>query len=309
MLRHRLFVFFIALSLPLAGCDDDGDGGTDAGPDIDAGEPGGLFDACNSDADCGNEAVCRTSADGFPGGYCTRACTDRTPCDDGFVYNHCLARGEDTEAQFCELRCLNGIDCGRDGWTCQAGIFPDDSGACIPVCSSDEQCGNGAMCNRYTGECSLESISPSGSIAGEACADNDGCRSGICNPEISDQTGNPTGWVGGYCLGYCILPSGYNTNTFYEGDALPSGSCPDDDICFPASFGAASQRDLGFCLDSCTTDGECREGYFCRSQFAIGMSTASFTNGVCWPADCTMNGCPTGYECTMVGDGAVCAPL
>lgn len=310
MLRHRLFVLFFGLTLALTGCDD-GDGDTDAGTG-DAGEPvepGELFDPCTSDAECGGDSVCRTSAEGFPGGYCTYECTDRTPCDDGFVYNHCFPRGDDPDGQaYCELRCLNGIDCGREGWTCQAGIFPDESGACIPVCSSDEQCGNGASCNRYTGECTMESISPSGAIAGEACTEDTDCRSGLCQADVNTQA-QPTGWVNGYCLGYCILPPGYNTNTFYEGDALPTGSCPDESVCFPASFGAASQRDLGFCLDQCASDGECREGYFCRQDFAIGMSVASFTNGVCWPADCTTNGCPAGYECTMTGDSAVCAPV
>lgn len=308
-MRHRFLVLSCGILLGLVGCDGEEmvDAGTDAGPAV---EPSPLFGECASDAQCeGEGAICRTSADGFPGGYCTVPCSDRTPCDDGFVYNHCLSRG-DEEQSYCELRCLNGLDCGRDGWTCLVQ-FADDSGACIPVCQNDDQCGDGAVCNTYTGECTTDAIPDTGAVTGEPCADNDSCRSGLCVPEINTQ-GQPTGWVGGYCISNCILPPGYNTNTFFEGDELPNAGCPGDAVCVPRSFGAASQRDLGSCYDQCTDAGQCRDGYTCLSTFLGGM--ASYPNGICVPIDCTGTACPTGYECVVINEGTmqernVCAPM
>jgi len=300
-----------ALAGGLVGCDDDGgsDGGVgDAGPGV---EPSALFGACQQDSQCpGEGAICRTAAEGFPGGYCTVPCMDRTPCDDGFVYNHCLRRG-DVEQSYCELRCLNGIDCGRDGWTC-LNQFEDDSGACIPVCGSDEQCGDGAQCNPFTGECTTEPVPDIGAVTGETCANDDACRSGACITEV-DDAGQPSGWVGGYCISNCILPPGYNTNSFFEGDALPSGSCPGDTVCLPRTFRAASRGDLGACYDQCTGDGDCRQGYTCLQEFRVGMGSASYSNGVCVPGNCMEDGCPTGYGCVVLNEGtmdarAVCAP-
>lgn len=311
-MRHPLVSFcgsLLALSLSVTGCD--GDGAADAGPPaMDAGEPAGLFAPCSADSDCGEGSICRTSADGFPGGYCTVECTDRTPCDDGFVYNHCLARGE-SSASYCELRCLNGLDCGRDGWTCLPS-FGDGSGACIPVCESDDQCGNGASCNVYTGECTTDAIPTTGATVGQTCADDDACRSGSCAVEIN-QAGDPTGFLGGYCVGNCILPAGYNTNTFYDGDALPNAGCPDDGVCLPRSFGAASQFDLGTCYGQCMGDGDCRPGYTCRQEFSAGGGNFTYTNGICLPINCATTACPTGYECVTLNPGTdnernVCGP-
>ncbi|MGE0784254.1 MAG: hypothetical protein AB7S26_01100 [Sandaracinaceae bacterium] len=310
--RARFAAAVLLAFSPLYGCD--GDGGSDAGgSDAGAGlEMSTLFGECVDDSQCpGADAVCRTSAEGFPGGYCTVPCEDRTLCDDGFVYNHCLARGEDP-ATFCELRCLNGLDCGRDGWSCST-TFADGSGACIPVCSSDEQCGDGAMCNIYTGTCTTDAIPTTGSVTGEACDNGDQCKSGACIAEV-DRNGVPTGWVGGYCTGNCILPAGYNSNSFFDGPELPNGGCPGDALCIPQTFAHSSQRDLGTCYDACTESGTCRGGYTCLTSFQTSGGAATYPTGICVPGDCTMAGCPTGYECQTLDAGtmnerSVCAPM
>lgn len=298
IIRQFSFLVSSVMVLGLTGCD--GGGGTDAGAD-DAGpglEPSELFGPCEDDSQCpGEGAICRTAADGYPGGYCTVPCEDRTPCDVFGVYHHC-ARREGEEQSFCEQRCLNGLDCGRDAYTC-AGELPPSGGACIGVCSSDEDCGGGFVCDPYTAVCST-SVTEVGAITGEPCADSDDCRSGQCFVD-ENAAGQPTGWAEGYCVSNCILPPGYNNNDFFAGDAFPNGGCPGDAICLPADFSQTAQRDLGRCYDQCVTDGDCRTGYACLKDIQLASGgTSSYSNGLCVPGDCRMTGCPTGYTCQTV---------
>ncbi|HJL18751.1 MAG TPA: hypothetical protein RMH99_24025 [Sandaracinaceae bacterium LLY-WYZ-13_1] len=299
------------VSLLCAACDGDPPA-MDAGPGEDAGpplEPSRLFGPCLEDWQCpGEDAVCRTPTDGWPEGYCTRPCEDRTPCDVDGVYHHCAQR-EGEEQSYCERRCLNGIDCGRDGYSC-AGELPPSGGACLPVCSDDEQCGN-LVCDRYTGQCA--EAAGEGAVTGEGCAESEDCRSEQCIAELN-ESGVPTGWVGGYCVGNCVLPSGFNNNDFYAGDELPPGTCPGEAICIPAGNGQ-SRGDLGRCYHGCEADADCRDGYSCLREFNLASGgVASYPNGICVPGSCASDGCPTGYECVNVtgSDGmtrAVCSPL
>lgn len=276
----------------------------DGGPPL---APSELFGPCVEDWQCpGEGAICRRATDGWPGGYCTRPCEDRTPCDHRGVYHHCATREGATQA-YCERRCLNGIDCGRSGYTC-AGELPPSGGVCIAVCSSDEQCGGGTVCNRYSGAC-VESP-PTGAVTGEPCAEADDCQSGQCVAEVN-AAGVPTGWVGGYCVGNCILPAGYNTSEFFSGDALPQGTCAGDAVCLPAE--GYARGDLGTCYDQCQSAGDCRPGYTCLMEIALtGGGFSSYENGLCIPADCARTPCPGGYDCVTVntasGPRNVCAP-
>lgn len=309
---QRLSVAFLAAA-HLVACDggDPADGGIpleDAGPPL---EPSELFGPCVEDWQCpGEGAICRTAADGYPSGFCTVPCEDRTPCDARGVYHHCLLR-EGEEQSYCERRCLNGIDCGRDAYSC-TGELPPSGGLCIAVCSTDAQCGDGFACNTYTGQCVEGDVPTTGAVTGEACGSPDDCRSGQCVTEVNDA-GVPTGWVGGYCAGNCILPSGFNNNDFFAGDALPQGTCPGDAVCLPAGDGQA-RGDLGRCYDQCAADGDCRPGYTCLTEIGLASGAVSvYTNGLCVPDDCGAAGCPSGYTCVSVtgSDGRprnVCAP-
>jgi len=277
--------------------------GLDAGPG-DAGdglEMSDLFEACQADWQCpGEGAVCRSAIEGYPGGYCTVPCSDRTPCDTFGVYHHCATRQGEDQA-YCERRCLNGLDCGRDGYTC-VGELPPSGGFCIGVCQNDEQCGGTSVCDPYSAQCA-ETPTETGAITGEPCADNDACRSGQCIAEESEG-GNPTGWIAGYCVSNCILPLGYNNSDFFAGDALPNGGCPGDAICWPADTASTAQRDLGRCFDQCTADGDCREGYTCLQEIGLGGGgTSTYSNGLCVPGNCSADGCPSGYTCQPVPDG------
>jgi hypothetical protein len=311
------------LLIALVGCgDDDGptptpdagpaDGGSvDSGPP-DAGppEPSYLFGPCEIDDQCpGAGAVCRTAPDdGYPGGYCTVPCEDRGVCDDGVVYNHCVERTDDPGQMYCEKRCLNGADCYgfRENYTC-AGDIGGAGGVCVGVCSLPEHCAPSADCNVWSGECVPSGTVITGSETGETCAADEGCKSENCLRETGDS-GLPTGWIDGYCIGPCILPVGYNSSTFFMGDALPQGSCEGNAVCFPN--GDLNQQDLGVCLAACVTDADCRPGYSCLNEIQLRSGPARYDNGVCLPIDCSMEACPTGFTCrtlaTTSGDRNVC---
>ncbi len=236
--------------------------------------PSELFGPCELDAQCpGEGAHCRRALDGFPGGSCTVACTDRTPCAGlGTANNQCVDLGDGAT---CEVGCLNSRDC-RAGYACMPDVNPA-GGVCIPLCSDDAQCGGGAVCDVYSGRCVAPGGESTAGLVGEPCASNEECR-GWC---ITQARSN---WPGGSCTANCALAFGWNTNTFFEGTTLPSGTCPGNDVCFPN--GSFASGDLGLCLDGCTSNDECRDGYVCRKGFQLrdGGPTFSYDNGVCWPA-------------------------
>jgi hypothetical protein len=313
-MNHR-FLALVSVPLLLVACDgtSPGDDGSvshpDAGPQL---MPSTLFGACSEDWQCpGEGAICRTAADGWPGGYCTVPCEDRTPCDYNGVYHHCATRQGETQA-YCERRCLNGLDCGRTAYTC-ADSQAAAGGVCIAVCSSDADCGDGTHCNTYSGECVEGEVPTTGALTGEPCDSNADCRSGQCATEI-DPNGVPTGWVQGYCIGNCIIPPGFNSNNFFSGDMLPQGTCPGDAVCLPGQ--GQANGDLGTCYDQCMSDADCRDGYGCLQDIQLASGgAASYPNGLCVPKACNpaADDCPSGYECVTVNDanGArqVCAPM
>ena len=282
MRRFSLHLLFLLSALALlAGCDGGGGDTPDAAMSTpDAGPvraPSTLFGPCEVDAQCpGEGAVCRTAAEsGLPGGSCTVPCEDRTPCDAFGVYHHCVRRPGASQS-YCERRCLNGIDCGREAYTCQPP--PEgapEGGICFGVCSSDEHCGSGTVCDVASGRCET-SLPTSGGVTGDTCASPTDCRSGFCISEAN-------GWPGGQCTGPCILPPGYNSTRFFTGDALPQGECPADQICL-AVLGGLARGDYGACMIACTSPADCRTGYTCRNQFEGGAGVSTYSNGVCWPA-------------------------
>lgn len=296
----------------LAACGDN-PGSGDAGAQDDAYvlPPSRLFGPCIEDSQCrGEGAVCRRDEDGYPRGYCTIPCDDRTPCDLFGSYHHCVQRVGETR-RFCEQRCLNGIDCTREGYTC-AGELPPSGGLCLGVCSSDDQCSDGHTCEPYSGRCHPEgSVPTAGALTGEPCDADDACLSGLCIEEV-DEGGAPTGYLGGSCASNCILPRGYNSSSFFSDVLLPRGACVGAAVCFPTT--SLSEGDLGVCQQECTSDDDCRPGLQCASSFntSSGMP-ASFDNGVCLPIDCSTRACPSGASCVAVrrADGStanICAP-
>lgn len=299
-MHQRLLIALLALSVCgfTAGCGDatspEGEGDTDAASDSDSDsgaaadlalDEGGdsqpleasrLFGPCVEDDQCpGDAAVCLTSAEfGYAGGVCTVPCEDRTPCDDGFGYHFCDPL-DGLEGNFCQQRCINGVDCGRDRFTCAA---PDgaDAGVCTSICLTDADCGSGARCEPFSGQCVADDEPPlESAVTGEPCVDPDDCRSDVCLDEAVRA------FPSGYCVADCILPPGYNSSNFYAGDTLPTGDCAGDAICIPA-LGTSTRGNVGMCFSACESDGDCRTNYWCRRTFT-DVQSAGFTNGVCWP--------------------------
>src|SRR5690606_33578722 len=91
-MKHRLF-FLLLFACGASACGDTPNldaGPPDAGPPL---MPSELFGPCQEDWQCpGEGAICRRATDGWPGGYCTVPCEDRTPCDFNGVYHHCVTR-------------------------------------------------------------------------------------------------------------------------------------------------------------------------------------------------------------------------
>jgi hypothetical protein len=298
----------VVLSALVVACGGDPPPG-DAGPG-DALPPSTLYGPCVHDSQCpGEGAVCRRDEAGFPRGYCTVPCDDRTPCDAFGVHHHCVQR-PGADRRYCELRCLNGLDCGRDQYTC-VGRIPPSGGLCIGICGADSDCSPGHECDRESGRCHLPGMAPTGASLGEPCTRDESCRSRFC-VEVVNEMGTPTGWVDGACLAYCIVPEGWNSNNIYDGPRLPSATCPDNAVCFPQD--GFVEGNVGVCIPSCSVSADCRLGYACLNSFQSPSGVRyTFENGICIPIDCSREACPPGYRCVTVtyADGSranVCAP-
>lgn len=284
-----------------------------------------LFGRCRMDADCPEGSLCLRNTDGYPGGFCTRICTSDDDCNPGIegVSGVCQQVGN---RRLCMRQCLNGFDCGREGYTCvgaQYGRNTIDPGVCQPSCDMNN-CGSDARCNFWTGRCEpLTAPSPPpGNDNGQPCSMSgmgSECRSSICIRATNTQTGAATGWNNGSCVSICSLPPGYSAGAFWPEEEFPRGNCPEGSICFPTE--SLAERDEGLCLRACRTDRDCRtsEGYYCRRTFTRGMRPYTWQNGVCLPVDCLNDRdhpCPSGYVCetqyrmvgTMRVSVGVCRP-
>lgn len=269
---------------------------------------GGLYGACTGDADCsaisggvclgnGASASPPTAAAGMPRGLCSMACARDADCGAGGA---CVAVAG---GHYCAPACTHGSDC-REGYNCRPVV--GGAHACLPVCDRDAECGAGAFCNTWTGACQATppSASDPGALDGAPCGEwpdgTSNCR-GLCEPAWAregDGTRSPTGFVGGECLSYCdVGPEWMDALTAY-----PPSSCPSDTVCVPQATPVVV-GDLGACLPSCTSDGDCREGYACQHG---PRADDHFTDGACVPIDCAdgTHDCPANTFCEIGFDTA-----
>lgn len=318
-----------------AGSTADTSAATDTGP-ADAGrpprEPSELYGPCAADNECQQGLTCLTeAATGLPGGMCNRTCTSADDCVlfvQGAPPVDGVCQPANMQGQrYCARICANGVDCERDGYSCQvqnAGRL-NEVRTCIGVCT-DASCVNGTTCDRESGRCIPTGTTPPGRTLGQTCLRTQDpmstaatrCRSDLCQSEVvPDSAGRPvyTGYNGGQCIARCILPQGYNPSTLWDEPMLPQSNCPTGGICFVN--GSLARGDLGICLDACMSDSDCRadQGYFCRKTVRLSASnTRRFENGWCTPVNCldTMTPCPTGFRCesraVQGGMTGVCVP-
>ncbi|MFO0684228.1 MAG: hypothetical protein U0234_19400 [Sandaracinus sp.] len=282
-----------SLGATVAACDTPAPAAVDASfPDAPSLPASRFLGRCFEDYQCpGNGAFCRTADDGYPGGLCTLPCTDRTECDDGAVYNLCVTVSGETGSS-CAPICRNASDC-PSAFTCNPNITLSNGqtvGACVPQCGTDAECGGTSQCDAYTGRCVPQGMVPTaGADNGEACSSDSACRGQNCIEQTASN-----GYIGGYCISFCRLPTGYNNTSFFTGTELPSGTCGGDhSICIP-NGAASAVDDLGICLRECRADTDCRAGFECVRT----VGTSTFSNGWCAPVDCLAGGtCPSGTTC------------
>jgi hypothetical protein len=198
-------------------------GPADPGPPAEP-EPGAenLGLPCESDGDCGGELSCLTSGGdpfgvgGGPAqGYCSTPCAFVEDCPGGSVCATTPGGG------YCLRACDVGSDgdCGRDTALCTA---IGGSGACLPDCTSSDECGARA-CDPGLGLC-VDAVGP----APVDCATDDDCTQGVCDP----------------LLRLCVLAPDPECTTDAD---CPEGPC---------------DTELGVCVEEpeCATDSDCEVG-------------------------------------------------
>jgi hypothetical protein len=259
-------------------------GDTSTTPPVDPGSVGG---ACGADGDCtGPGAVCLD----MPGGYCTiPGCAGvADACPEGST---CFLFGD--EGSYCLDTCVVSDECREDDGY---------------VCDQDNTCWPGDEPPAPTGE----------SPVGGACNVDADCKDpgASCYPPIVG--GNPTGFLGGYCLingcepGGC--PEGSKCEVIYadgngacmaecdapEGCRADEGyACYDQGICFPGCSenipcpAAYACGDKGFCVPDCAP-GECTGGLVCDEA-----------SGQCVEPPCTPGSCPNALVCSLTSGKCV----
>ena len=262
----------------------------------------GLAGTCTADTDCGGDLWClhpTTTNDpvfggGAPRGFCTKACVMDPDCGPGAV---CFANTMG-QTGHCTLGCtigppVSGVEgpltplstgkCrGRDDVRCAE--TSGDAGACLPTCSSDDQCG-GDVCDPVHGVC--VSTPPDGGLpTGVAC----------------DPTAKPNA-----CEGLCVAfktpgdVSICSRPCVFGGASDSSLECggPQNGLCgfHRDDFGAG---DLGYCTLACSGYADClNPRYGC---FTVPNLTPSSGKGYCFAA----SGCPISDGGDDGGDGGDC---
>ena len=241
---------------------------------------------CSSDSRCGTGGICLTA---YPGGICSRHCTQSRPCGvDGVC---------DATTGICAFACTSGGgECDQYGGACLVTDESTHAGMCVPSCfvagapRGYPACGSATPCDLYSGACTATPAK--GAEDGDACAADADCKGRRCITEI-DDTGQPTGWIGGYCLSF-----GRTTNIM-QGDAVPQSNCPAGAGTVPLN--GQGPGDWAPCFKICNANSDCRVGYQC-DHLTPSMSTGNFfTNGICLPIDCAAPGamCPAGTQCVI----------
>jgi hypothetical protein len=269
----------------IPGCDTDADcsEGQICDPDTGFGEAGSCYnpdsrlgDACTDDDVCPPDSYCLDEeSSGWPAGSCLGYGCDpssNTGCPSGAT---CLPtrRG----GGLCVQSCEDDASC-RDGYSCQASEMYPDRQYCGPGCMSDDVCTDGRACYAAEGTCSEPFDTRE---LGQSCSSDPGaCSGGTCLREYE------SGYPGSYCI---FLGC--------DSDAPDaSDGCPGDGVCL-------AKGETTFCLDGCTGDADCREGYSCSpSDPTDATSTSACVPSCTADAQCANRGfvCNPGTGlCTM----------
>ncbi len=291
----------------LKACGDDGCGGT-CGTCL----PGA---SCNGEGRCDcpastcGSSVCGVSSCGANCGTCeigqvcdNGACV--SSCPNGAVACRDLAYNFLCEGQLGRGLCATDMTrtaaCACDPASNNSLLECEDCYINAPIHCRNGDCLDSEQCNEWTGKCEPAGLPnpPPGGEVGDPCMDDSECRSFGAHGSGSSGGAFRTvpqclsNWNGGYCMSYCNAPPG---GFFAEGD-LHQANCPSGSLCLPVSgVNDPDPPGQGACSKECFTDSDCREaeGYFCRHEFPLPMSTP---RGVCAPSHCRTRGCAS-YVC------------
>jgi len=257
---------------------------------------------CAQDSDCptvGNiSMICLRSDQDEPfsddvviggpqGGYCSYPCTaGGGECETLVDGNSGCGLLNEAGNGFCLGLCQPGADptgqqlikCGDNrAQACVQAGMNQGLGLCLPVCQSDEGCGNRFCDPGGLGLCVDEA--PAGGGVGSPCTvDTEGedCASGIC---LEYRDGEEL--VGSFCSANCTL------GEFDAGCGFALGSTADREAaCLARRFSTGGIGDLGFCIELCDVDQDCSQsgdGWVC-DPFPGGLDAELGRAGGCIPA-------------------------
>jgi hypothetical protein len=230
---------------------------------------------------------CRVRSNPDPYGA---ACDSRTQCTAVPVQNPAnrLCKMDTTfhnlpyPGGYCTRRCTEDLDCG-DAGLCMIGFgrLGEGDNICLDRCGSNSECRPGYACFNFGGEgaCWVRTLDggtlhelvdagpgANADVMGGPCLSDVQCEppaDGFCLAEFVD--GGSTGFVGGSCTADCT----------YGGQE----HCGSGGACVLFEFGSDPETVVipGLCMRRCvTTASTCRTGYVCTPYF-------SSTEGFCFP--------------------------
>ena len=272
---------------------------------------GTVCASCSSSADCGGASdYCLGYPDG--GGYCGKACSSSADCAGS---DQCVDVGGIGQC----VRVIGGA------LNCSGGTTPGG-------CTRDSDCTSSQICN--AGSCVARPST--GAAIGEPCSGNSDCSTLLC----------ATLSTGSVCSQSCdgldtsSCPSGFYCDVQAAGvcgtglcRAGGPGSTPIGGTCSANTDCQTAMCAGGVCASPCIFGGAvgCPAGFLCQRGVTAGcdacrvaapIGAACSINDDCASRKCASQGdtnfctdvcgstvdCPSGFDCTSIGDFSVCAP-
>ena len=253
---------------------------------------GRLGDACTSDSDCsgvaaqaGASAWCKRAMDpsglAYPGGYCTRRCTDSTECGAGNTCIYWMGLVGEVD-NLCVKGCPDAGGC-RAGYSCRdLSLNPGDyPRACFPVRADGGlplawDAGPGAasaagtactLANQATtcGVPASFSCQPAVSPDGGRTEFTNGMCTGDCSTTLDDA------WCGtsrGSCNPYIVDVDDYGDVLRWQCDRLCTGANPS---CGRTGYVCEGYNGVDVCRPDCRVDAGmgCPAGTMCSATTGV----------------------------------------
>ena len=207
-------------------------------------------------------------------------CSSDADCSDGLCAPLPKSAGATSDG-YCTGPCGRDADCGPAS---KCAVPPGASqGSCVASCLQPTECMPGFFCEgaarisgiTLAGACKPRPEVPllTDGIAGRACASDADCAEGSC------QSTTPLGatYPGNHCSARCYTDE----------------SCGAAAVCLRA----AGSPDTGHCLQGCTADSDCRDGYRC---WDLHDGERGFRG--CYPGATPLPSGAVGQACTTDAD-------